>query len=125
MARHRRVVGVWRVKTAGAPYPYHMFVFHSDGTMEQSNPPAGNKETSDTAGMGVWAEKDGLIEGRFEEFRVDYKTSRVTRGVVKFTLIVNQDTLSGNCKFDTYDIEDSKHLKGPLQAKISGERVIA
>jgi hypothetical protein len=31
-----------------------MFVFNSDGTMQQANPDAGDPNTSDSNGMGAW-----------------------------------------------------------------------
>jgi len=34
------VVGAWLVKDTDAPFPYHMYVFNSDGTMQQANPDA-------------------------------------------------------------------------------------
>jgi len=49
------IVGVWSVTMPEAPFPYHLFVFHSDGTMQQANPDAGDAHTSDSNGMGVWA----------------------------------------------------------------------
>ena len=48
------IVGTWLVKIPEAPFPYHMFVFHADGTMLQSNPDAGDPNTSDSNGAGVW-----------------------------------------------------------------------
>lgn len=118
------IVGVWRVKTIGAPTPYHMFAFHSDGTMQQSNPPAGNTQTSDTAGMGVWAEQKGELKARFEEFRQDFKDGSTTHGVIDFNLKVTGDTLTGDCRFNIYDPESGEHLKGPLKATLTGQRVI-
>jgi hypothetical protein len=119
------IVGVWRVKTIGAPFPYHMFAFHSDGTMQQSNPPAGNTETSDTAGMGVWTEREGAIKARFEEFRLDVKNKTVTRGVIDFTITVTGDTLRGDSQFSVYSVDDNSLMKGPLAATLDGRRVKA
>jgi len=48
------IVGVWLVRAPEAPFPLHMFAFHSDGTVEQSNPDAGDLRTSDSNLMGVW-----------------------------------------------------------------------
>jgi hypothetical protein len=42
------IVGTWIVKAPEAPFPYHMFVFHADGTMQQSNPDAGDRNSSDS-----------------------------------------------------------------------------
>ena len=47
------IVGTWFVKAPEAPFQYHMFVFHSDGTMQQANPDAGDPNSSDSNGMGV------------------------------------------------------------------------
>jgi hypothetical protein len=123
MAKPHPIVGAWRVKTIGAPFPYHMFAFHSDGTMQQSNPPAGNTQTSDTAGIGVWAEQKGVVKARFEEYRLDFANQTVTRGAIDFTIAVSGDTLSGDCQFNIYSVEDGSHLKGPLPATLEGERV--
>jgi hypothetical protein len=48
------IVGAWFVKAPGAPFEYHMFLFSADGTMQQANPDAGDANTSDSDGMGVW-----------------------------------------------------------------------
>jgi hypothetical protein len=32
------IVGTWLVKDSGAPFPYHMYVFNADGTLQQANP---------------------------------------------------------------------------------------
>jgi hypothetical protein len=42
------IVGAWLVTIPHVPFPLHMFVFHADGTVEQSNPDAGDPNTSDT-----------------------------------------------------------------------------
>jgi hypothetical protein len=42
------IVGAWIVTIPDAPFPLHTFVFHSDGTVEQSNPDAGDPNTSDS-----------------------------------------------------------------------------
>ena len=117
------LVGAWRVKTAGAPFSYHMFVFHSDGTMHQSNPPAGNTDTSDTAGLGVWGEKDGKLVARFEEYRLDFKDGSVTRGAIDFNLSIERDGLKGDWALTVYDAESDKYLRGPLEGGLTGQRV--
>jgi hypothetical protein len=125
------IVGVWRVHVAGAPFAYHMFVFHADGTMQQSNPPAGNIQTSDTAGLGIWAEQPGsrsssrdrTIQARFEEYRVDRADGAITRGVVDLTLQLAQNNLSGTARFNIYTAATDQHLAGPLEATLSGQKV--
>jgi hypothetical protein len=123
MTKQQGVVGAWRVKTEGAPFAYHMFAFHSDGTMQQSNPPAGNTETSDSAGLGVWAEKDGVVKARFEEYRVAFEGGEVTRGTIDFTIHVEGDRMHGMCCFNIYDPDGGKLLHGPLAATLAGTRI--
>lgn len=54
------IVDAWIVKIPDAPFPLHMFVFHSDGTVEQSNPEVGDPNISDSNLMGAWrADGDG------------------------------------------------------------------
>jgi hypothetical protein len=44
------IVGAWFVKDPDAPFPYHMFVFNADGTMQQAYPDAGDPRSSDSDG---------------------------------------------------------------------------
>ena len=44
----------WLVKDPNAPFPYHMYVFNGDGTMQQANPDAGDSHGSDSDGKGIW-----------------------------------------------------------------------
>lgn len=118
------IVGVWRVKTVGAPFAYHMFAFHSDGTMQQSNPPEGNKDTSDTAGLGVWAEKAGKLRARFEEHRIDRKDGSVTRGVILFELNVEGDVLAGKWQLSVYDPDTGESVQTAHSGTLTGERVV-
>src|SRR5689334_19900577 len=77
------IVGTWFVKIPEAPFPYHMFVFHSDGTMQQSNPDAGDPNTSDSNGMGVWTLEGDSIKGKFVEVTADRATRQfVSRGEI-------------------------------------------
>jgi hypothetical protein len=46
------IVGTWLVKIPEAPFPWHPFIFHSDGTVQQSNPDAGDPNTSDSNLIG-------------------------------------------------------------------------
>jgi hypothetical protein len=56
------IVGAWFVADLGAPFPYHMYVFNADGTMQQANPDAGDPHSSDSDGKGVWvAEGDRQV----------------------------------------------------------------
>lgn len=117
------VVGTWVVTAPDAPFPHHVFVFNGDGTMQQANPDAGNAETSDSDGKGIWARRDARIVGRFVEFTADRQTHRlVSRGEVSFEIEVAGDTLSGTATARFYG-EDGALLKGPLPTPLKGTRL--
>jgi hypothetical protein len=59
------IVGAWFVKEPAAPFPYHMYVFNADGTMQQANPDAGDANTSDSDGKGVWIADGQKIRGKW------------------------------------------------------------
>jgi len=72
-----KIVGAWEV-TADAPYPPHLFMFNSDGTMLSTNPTnvqekatAFHGGVNDSVGMGRWKvvedNGDKYVEGTFEE----------------------------------------------------------
>jgi hypothetical protein len=44
-----------------------MYVFNADGTMQQANPDAGDKTTSDSDGKGVWIAEGQQIRGKWVE----------------------------------------------------------
>ena len=86
-AASSQIVGTWIVKAPEAPFQYHMFVFHSDGTMEQSNPDAGDPNTSDSNGMGVWVLDGDRIRGKFVEVTADRTTRQfASRGEISFSI---------------------------------------
>jgi hypothetical protein len=118
------LVGVWRVKAEGAPTPYHIFAFHADGTVQQSNPAAGNAQTSDTSLMGVWKPSANGFSIHLEEFRQDYKTGNITRGTLDCMVFVKKRTFAGSCTFNVFGPEDSKLIEGPFAAKLKGWRVL-
>ena len=118
------VIGTWVVKIPEAPFPYHMFVFHSDGTMLQSNPDAGDPNTSDSSGAGVWTTVAGRIKGKFVEVTADRTTRKfVSRGEMSFLIQVNGDALSGTASAVFYDV-DGRQIRGPLSATMEGRRVV-
>ncbi len=101
-----------------------MFVFHSDGTLQQSNPDAGDPNTSDSNGLGVWVTDAGRIKGKFVEVTADRNTRRfVSRGEISFLIQVNGDALSGTASAVFFDAE-GRQLRGPLAATLQGQRVI-
>src|SRR5271156_4481732 len=65
------IVGAWFVKDLGAPFPYHMYVFNADGTMQQANPDAGDPNSSDSDGKGVWVADGDRIKGKWVEVIAD------------------------------------------------------
>ena len=118
------IVGTWLVKTPEAPFQYHMFTFHSDGTMLQSNPDAGDPSTSDSNGMGVWTQAAADIKGKFVEVTADRATRQfVSRGEISFLLHVKGDALSGTASATFYDSQDRK-VSGPISATLEGRRVV-
>ena len=118
------IVGTWLVKSPEAPFPYHMFVFHSDGTLEQSNPDAGDPNTSDSNGMGAWTAAAGGIKGKFVEVTADRGTRRfVSRGEISFVIQVNGDAFHGTASAVFFDAE-GRQSKGPIAATLEGRRVV-
>jgi len=117
------VVGTWMVKASDAPFQYHMFVFSADGTMQQANPDAGDENTSDSDGKGIWARKDGKVIGKFVEFTADRTTHKLaSRGEISYEIAVDGDTLSGTASANFYD-ENDKLLRGPFPTPLQGKRV--
>lgn len=101
-----------------------MFVFHSDGTVEQSNPDAGDPSTSDSNLMGGWRPDGDGYRGKVVEITAD-RTSRqfAARGEISFALKVSGNTFGGMASATFFDA--SGHLiRGPVQVKMEGERVL-
>ena len=70
------IIGTWVVRDPMAPFPYHMYVYNADGTMQQANPDAGDPHSSDSDGKGVWTSRDGHIVGRWVEITADRGTRK-------------------------------------------------
>jgi hypothetical protein len=68
------IVATWVVKAPEAPFPLHLFVFHSDSTVQQSNPDAGDPNTSDSNAMGIWLPDGEEIKGKLVEITADRTT---------------------------------------------------
>ena len=118
-----RVVGVWIVHHDPAPFPYHMYVFNADETMQQANPDAGNATRSDSDAKGVWATRNGHIVGKWVEITADRATHRYSgRGELSFDIVVDGDRLTGQGSFVGYD-PDGKIVAGPIYAPFTGTRV--
>ena len=118
------IVGVWLVKVPEAPFGYHMFTFHSDGTVLQSNPDAGDANSSDSNGMGVWTADGDQIKGKFVEVTADRTTHQfASRGEISFVIKVTGNTLSGAASANFYDASGQR-IRGPLAATMTGERIM-
>jgi hypothetical protein len=118
------IVGTWFVKAPEAPFQYHMFVFNSDGTMQQANPDAGDPNTSDSNGMGVWVPDGDRIKGKFVEVTADRATRQfVSKGEISFLVKVNGNAFSGAASAIFYDAE-GRRVRGPLSATLEGQRIV-
>lgn len=118
------IVGTWFVKAPEAPFPYHMFVFHADGTMQQSNPDAGDPNTSDSVGMGDWVLDGDRVKGKFVEVTADRTTRQfASRGEISFLITVKGNSFSGSARAIFYDAKGTR-VKGPLSATLDGQRVV-
>ncbi|MGH8137789.1 MAG: hypothetical protein ACREVV_06280 [Steroidobacteraceae bacterium] len=112
------------MKTPEAPFQYHMFIFNSDGTMQQANPDAGDSNSSDSNGMGVWVPDGARIKGKFVEVTADRTTRQfVSRGEISFLIKVTGNAFSGTASATFYDAGE-RQLRGPLAATLTGQRVV-
>lgn len=119
------IIGTWIVKDEAAPFPFHMYVFNADGTMQQANPDAGNPKTSDSDGKGVWVAAGTNIRGKWVEIVADRQTHKfVGFGEITFELTVTGDRFVGTESFRLYD-GGHNLVEGPFPSKLSGARVTA
>jgi hypothetical protein len=118
------IVGAWFVKNTGAPFPYHMYVFNADGTMQQANPDAGDPRTSDSDGKGIWVTDGDRIKGKWAEVTADRTTRQfVSRGEISFEIKVAGDTFTGSVTARSYDANDAV-IDGPSRPLLlEGKRV--
>jgi hypothetical protein len=104
------IVGAWFVKDPGAPFPYHMYVFNADGTMQQANPDAGDPHSSDSDGKGVWVTDGDRIKGKWVE-------------EVSYDVKVNADAFAGTITASSYDAAGTR-TEGPTSpTALEGKRV--
>ncbi len=118
------IVGAWLVKDSGAPFPYHMYVFNADGTMQQANPDAGDPRSSDSDGKGVWITDGDRIKGKWVEVIADRASHKFTgRTEISYDVKVNADTFTGTLTASSYDF-DSTLTEGPTSpTPLEGKRV--
>jgi hypothetical protein len=116
------VVGAWLVKDTDAPFPYHMYVFNSDGTMQQANPDAGDPHASDSDGKGIWVTSGDRIKGKWVEVIADRVTHKFTgRTEISYDINVSGDMFVGTetaCSYDANGtLTHGLTAPGPLQGK--------
>jgi hypothetical protein len=118
------VVGTWLVTIPEAPFPLHMFAFHADGTVQQSNPDAGDPNSSDSSAMGVWVADHDKVRGKIVEVTADRGTHQfLSRGEIAFSLKVEGNALRGSAVAVFYDGNGEK-VRGPVTATLKGQRVL-
>jgi hypothetical protein len=119
------IVGTWVVEAKGAPFSNHVFSFHDDGTMLQANPDAGDTNTSDSIGMGVWRPDGDHIKGKFVEMMASRDTGAyASRGEIAFDIKPEGDGFHGMASARFYG-PDGTLLRGPVAALLEGRRVRA
>ena len=118
------IVGTWFVKDPGAPFPYHMYVFNADGTMQQANPDAGDPHSSDSDGKGVWVTAGDRIKGKWVEVIADRASHKFTgRAEISYDVKVNDDTFAGTVTASSYDAAGTL-TEGPTSPTLlEGKRV--
>ena len=90
------IVRVWFVHDVDAPFPYHMYVFNGDGTLQQANPDAGDPNSSDSDGNGIWITDGAKIKGKWVEVTADRTTRKFTgRAEISFVITVDHDSFAG------------------------------
>lgn len=118
------LVGTWLVRMPDAPFPMHMFAFHGDGTVQQSNPDAGDARHSDSNLLGAWRVDGPGYRGRLVEVTADRATGRFAGRVeISFVLTVRGDALRGTATAAFFDA-DGASTGSPVQVAMTGQRVV-
>lgn len=118
------VVGAWLVKDPNAPFPYHMYVFNADGTMQQANPDAGDPHGSDSDGKGIWVTDGERIKGKWVEVIADRTTHRYAgRLEISYEITVSGDSYTGSETVRSYDAAGSLTASPDTPALLEGRRV--
>jgi hypothetical protein len=118
------VVGTWLVNDPNAPFPYHMYVFNGDGTLQQANPDAGDPRTSDSDGKGVWVAAGDRIKGKWMEVLADRASHKfLGRLEISFDLGVTGDRFTGTETVRSYDANGATTEAPKTPAPIVGVRI--
>ncbi len=98
------IVGAWLVRDPNAPFPYHMYVFNGDGTMQQANPDAGDPQGSDSDGKGIWLTDGDRIKGKWVEVIADRSTHQFLGHLeISYDITVRGDSYTGSETVRSYD----------------------
>jgi hypothetical protein len=118
------VVGAWFVKDTDAPFPYHMYVFNGDGTMQQANPDAGDPHASDSDGKGIWVTDGDRIKGKWVEVIADRATHKFTgRAEISYDIRVIGDSFAGTATARSYDANGTLTDGPTAPGSFEGKRV--
>jgi hypothetical protein len=118
------VIGAWIVKDTAAPFPYHMYVFNGDGTMQQANPDAGDPHASDSDGKGIWVTDGERVKGKWVEVIADRATHQFTgRTEISYVIKVNGDLFSGTETARSYDANGALTEGPTAPGAFEGKRV--
>ena len=117
------IVGTWIINDAKAPFPFHMYVFNADGTIQQANPDAGDARLTDSDGKGIWVTKGNQIKGKWVEITADRTTHKFAGWLeFSFELQIDGDRLVGSRSATPFDA-DGKPSGGPFLGDFTGVRV--
>jgi hypothetical protein len=118
------IVGAWLVKDPNAPFPYHMYVFNGDGTMQQANPDAGDPHGSDSDGKGIWVTDGERIRGKWVEVIADRATHQFAgRLEISYDITVSGDSYTGSETVRSYDAAGNLTAGPDTPAQFEGRRV--
>ena len=118
------IVGAWLVRDPNAPFPYHMYVFNVDGTMQQANPDAGDPKNSDSDGKGIWIADGGRVKGKWVEVTADRTTHQFAgRLEISYEITVNGDSFTGTEVVHSYDAAGRSTSAPATPAQLQGARV--
>jgi hypothetical protein len=118
------IVGAWLVKDPNAPFPYHLYVFNADGTMQQANPDAGDPRGSDSDGKGVWVANGERITGKWVEVIADRSTHEFAgRLEISYEITVTGDAYTGTESVRSYDAAGQLGAGVATPAQLVGKRI--
>ena len=118
------IVGAWLVRIPEAPFPQHLFVFHADGTVVQSNPDAGDPRSSDSNLMGAWRAAPGGVAGKLVEVTAERATHQLAgRLELSFELSVRGDEFTGTASAMAFDAAGEPRGE-PVRATLNGRRIL-